>query len=364
MVSTQRTLIGGSPSANEASGHGDPDSPAFTRQYSYEELDQEPRPAYSPTSHGFKYGQEGQDRTGRGQDGQSPGGQHEVKRAKAQAFNYAPGELGSGGVSPPASGKDTSADGAMPETSVDDATTTSGMDTSTEAAVAAAGGKKAKKNKKDKDKKKKSSDKKDKKDKFAEGKTEKLSKEEKALQKAQKKDEKKRKKEEEKNKKKKKSKFGIFGGRRKKEEVVSSSSESSSESSSSGSESDDSVIKETQEGAQPGDLDASLAASERLLQESGILSQADVSNRSYSVGDQTFTGDTNGTSPPGVAGPKVIRTTTKKTTVAQGGELSESIVETREDSATGQFEVNTSHQTKVRPRPQLLIIFCVCVCRL
>ena len=186
--------------------------------------------------------------------------------------------------------------------------------------------KKTKKDKKDKDSKK-------------------LSKEEKAKLKEQKMLEKKAKKaKKEAEKKKKKGKFGIFGGKKKnkKQESSSSSDGSSSDSSSSSSDSDsdDSVIQEAREGAQPGDLDASLAASEKLmLQESGVLSQADVSNRSLTVGDHQATVEEGG--------PKVVRTTTKKTMVAAGGEVSESMVEKVEDVNTGEVNISTMQQTKV-----------------
>ena len=375
LVSTQRTLIGGqsaspgygggqqpgyggqqpgspgyggSPGSHDRNGRS-PDSPPYTRQYSYEELDQEPRRAYSPTSHGFRY--EG-DRQGGGNSdlGAEDGGQ-EVRRSKAQAFNYAPGGLGKAGETSPALHSSSAPEGAggdgggvMPESLVDDGTTTSGMDTSTEVAGVAGLTKKTKKNKKDKDKKKKkATDDKLQKELKDGGK---MTKDEKAMLKAQKKHAKKPTKD---DKKKKKSKFGIFGGRRKKEVSSSSSSDSSDSSSSSDdSESDDSVIQETRVAAQPGDLDASLAASERLMHESGVMSQADVSNRSYSVGDQTLTAQDTNSAVVGGGGPKVVRTTTKKTTLlAQGGELSESTIERTEDGTTGEVEISTHHQTKV-----------------
>ena len=317
LVATQPTYIGQSP-----------DSPPFTRQYSYEELDHEPRRAYSPTGHGFSYdgGKENMD----GSEGNEKQEGH-VKRGKAQAFNYSPGEIGSTGLATSPvikkgnseKGNDSNTNsfsaqssGAMPETSVDEGGV-SGLDTSIDSSGML---------KKQKDKKK--------------GKKDGLTKEERKKLKLQKAAEKKAKKEQ---KKKKKGKFGLFGRKKKQqEETSSSSSDSSTDSdSSSDSESDDSVIQEAREGAQPGDLDASLAESERKMRDSRN-SEVDRSITEYNAA----AGVQGGIDIEGV--PKMLRTTTQKTTVSSGGEVTESSIERHENVNTGEVNVSTSLQTKVR----------------
>lgn len=326
LVDTHRTLIGGGHvnGGGEHRGQGvgnTPDSPPFTRQYSYEELDNEPRRAYSPTSHGFRY--EG-DKSG--DHGSPTEGRVEVKRAKAQAFNYSPGEIGSTGLVVGKKGDSTldstsssvENSGIMQESSVDidevgSPNTSVGVGGTT---------KKKKQGKKDKKNKDRTP----------------LTKEEKAKLKAQKAAEKKAKKEKEK-KKKKGGRFALFGRKKKQQESSSSGSDSSSDSdsSSSDSESDDSVIQEAREGAQPSDLDESLAESERRIRE-GRISEVDRSVTEYKT-------------PGGIQGgidmgdePTVMRTTTKKMMVSTGGEMHERSVEHWENVNTGEVNVSTSQK--------------------
>ncbi|XP_018011090.1 band 4.1-like protein 3 isoform X3 [Hyalella azteca] len=345
---------------------GPPDSPPFTRQYSYEELEHEPRRAYSPTDHGFRY-----DGQGKKSPGDAGPGNAAIKRGKAQAFNYSPGEVNAAvmarkenkqnlGEGAPSGGPETSVDDVMVESA--DAERPQGSSADAVISEGAAADGLLAQSKDGKLKNKKQKDEKSDKNKYRTKDGKKLTKEEKAKLKAQKESEKKAKKE--KDKKKKKSRFGIFGGRKSKKEVSSSSSSSSSASSadsSSDSDSDESVIKEAREEAQPGDLDSSLAASERLMHESGILSQADVSNRSYTVGDHAVPGSvlaarnaganldrtSSGDSSPASSGPKVVRTTTKKTMVASGGEVTESMIQKTEDFNSGDVNISTTRQTKV-----------------
>ncbi|KAK7076690.1 hypothetical protein SK128_000472 [Halocaridina rubra] len=360
LVKTHRTVFQ-DPSTNDPTG-----SPPFTRQYSYEELESEPRRPYSPTSHGFKYDKVGD----KGKQNETDIQAIERRRAQAQAFNYAPGEskmvaetvekrktskgLASepgvvpentlGDLTSSPSGNDSqlsSGDNTLPETSVDDTT----LNTTTDSTGIMAGflgkrGKKEKKDKKDKGEKKK----------------------EKELAKA----EKKRKEKEEKEKKakkdkgKKKGKFGIFGGKDRKVSSSSSSSESSSESSEDDDSSDESVVVETREGNEPRDIDQSMAASERSY-------MADHSDTSLIVnpaasGEPSFTADhsssditVNPAASPSLmaavgedgeasTAPKIIKTTTKKTYVQDEQGVSEDIIQKVEDLGTGEVSLNTQSQ--------------------
>ena len=170
-------------------------------------------------------------------------------------------------------------------------------------------------------------------------------------------------------------KFGIFGGllgkskpQQQKTDEENAKSGSCESISSKDSSSDESVIQEARETAQPQDLDASLAASDQQPRDQSTLLQADVSNRSYSVGDQTLnaTGDgaTSGddtltsealagadTAMMGTGGSPlaagVTRTTTHTASLIRHGEATESSVQAVE-SADGSLLVNTKHQKKVK----------------
>ncbi|XP_068224938.1 band 4.1-like protein 3 isoform X3 [Palaemon carinicauda] len=333
LVKTHRTVFH-DPTANDPAG-----SPPFTRQYSYEELDSEPRRPYSPTTHGFTYDKSGGDGNQSSNDPQSV----EIRRAQAKAFNYAPGEdqkvvetaekrktgkqgveedivaatnqrqlaAGSPGsesqLSSPSNesklsspGKESllsSPENALPETSVDDTTFNTSAD-STGIMAGFLSGRKGKKDKKAADKKKDKDAEKEraklekKKDKEKKGKDKKDKDKDKKLKGKDKKDKDKDKKEKVKDKKekekgKKKGKFGIFGGRDRKSSTSSSSSSSSSDSSSSDSSddsSDESVIIETREGNEPKDIDESLIASDRSY-------MADHSNTSLIVNPAATTSD-------------------------------------------------------------------------
>ncbi|XP_042868000.1 band 4.1-like protein 3 isoform X7 [Penaeus japonicus] len=365
LVKTHRTVFQ-NPSATEAAGS--PGSPPFTRQYSYEELETEPRRPYSPTGHGFKY---------EGAAGENQGDINdpmvvEKRRAQAQAFNYAPGEdskvvetaekrktsqlehsPGSGaregdeGLSSP--------DTTLPETSVDE----SMLNTSADSTGIMAGFLAGKKGKKDKDK--------DKKDKKGKDKKEKDKGKEKEKSKDKGKDKDKDKKaaaKQEKDKKekgKKKGRFGIFGGRDRKASTSSSSSSSDSSSDSSDDSSDESVVIENREGTEPRDIDASMVASDRSY-------AADHSNTSLIVNpaatsEPSFTADHSASelmvdpsaqaSVEGAGGdldsasstaPKIVKTTTKKTFVQDAEGVSEDIVQRVEDLGTGEVELNTQSQ--------------------
>ena len=132
----------------------------------------------------------------------------------------------------------------------------------------------------------------------------------------------------------------------------------------------------------------SLATSDMKDLEATILSQADMSNRSYAVGDQTINasgdrtlnasgdrtlnasgtgsngfdtsgealelgggnpsrvgGDVSGVGGEGVSMMK--RTTTKNTTSSVGGQLSEHTVQAVENVGTGEVEVNTTFKKQV-----------------
>jgi len=340
---------GGRASTNKAPGS--PDSPPYTRQYSYEELDKEPRRTYSPTSHGFSY-------EGGKQDGSQEASGGQVRRGHAQAFNYAPEgldlkakekELGSEASSPgPVYRKQDIDAGLMPESAVGEGSS-SALDTSTEvsAAVAAGKGTPKKDKKADKDKSGKS----DKKGKKSADKAAKRTSGAKEEAKA-------------KNMRKK---FGIFGGllgkpkqQKQKPDEQGSHSGSNESISSKDSSSDDSVIQEARETAQPQDLDASLAASDRLPRDQSTLLQADVSNRSYSVADQTLnasditpadntlteepeTGLTGLATPPAALG--MTRTTTHTSSHTRRGEATEQRVHAVE-GADGSLTVSTTQQKK------------------
>ncbi|XP_066989519.1 protein 4.1 homolog isoform X18 [Macrobrachium rosenbergii] len=395
LVKTHRTVFH-DPTANDPTG-----SPPFTRQYSYEELESEPRRPYSPTTHGFTYDKSGGDGSQLNNDPQSV----EIRRAQAHAFNYAPGEdqkvaetaekrkttkVGAeeGIVAATnqrkleaASGNESqlsSPDNTLPETSVDDTTINTSAD-STGLIAGFLGGRKGKKDKekkagdkkkdadkekakleKKKDKDKKGKDKKDKDNKLK-GK-DKKEKDKKEKDK-DKKDKGKDKKDKAKEKGKKKGKFGIFGGRDRKSSTSSSSSSSSSSSESSSSDSsddssDESVVIETREGNEPKDIDESLIASDRSY-------MADHSNTSLIVNPAVTTSDISYTAdhsssditvnPSVVASaqeneneastvPKIIKTTTKKTFVQDAEGVSEDIIQKVEDLGTGEVSLNTQSQ--------------------
>ncbi|XP_063607279.1 protein 4.1 homolog isoform X6 [Penaeus indicus] len=367
LVKTHRTVFQ-NPSATEAAGS--PGSPPFTRQYSYEELETEPRRPYSPTGHGFKY----EGRSGEGQDEVNDPMVVEKRRGQAQAFNYAPGEdskvaetaekrktsqldqsPGSGameedrGLSSP--------DTTLPETSVDE----SMLNTSADSTGIMAGFLAGKKGKKEKDKNKKDKKGKDKQDKDK-GKDKDKSKD-KGKDKDKDKDKKAAAKQEKdkKEKGKKKGRFGIFGGRDRKASTSSSSSSSDSSSDSSDDSSDESVVVENREGTEPKDIDSSMVASDRSY-------AADHSNTSLIVNpaatsEPSFTADHSAselvvdpsaqatlesaggelTSASSTA-PKIVKTTTKKTFVQDAEGVSEDIVQRVEDLGTGEVELNTQSQ--------------------
>lgn len=364
LVKTHRTVFQ-DPSAKDPAG-----SPPFTRQYSYEELESEPRRPYSPTGHGFKYDKAGEDGMQSAGDEQAI----EKRRAQAQAFNYAPGEdkkvaetaekrktsrletnegeivaavkkqseLSSAG--PGNDSQLSSPDNTLPETSVDDTTLNTSAD-STGIMAGFLSGKKGKKDKKEKEKKIK----------------EKKKEKEKEKDKGKAKGGKKNKEKKEKDKGKKKSRFGIFGGRDRKSSTSSSSSDSSSDSSDDSS--DDSVIIENREGNEPKDIDRDLAASDRSY-------MADHSNSSLIVNpaassEPSFTADhsasditVNVAASPSFAAesaqengaeasstvPKIIKTTTKKTFVQDAEGVSEDIIQKVEDLGTGEVALNTQSQ--------------------
>ncbi|XP_064091700.1 band 4.1-like protein 3 isoform X14 [Macrobrachium nipponense] len=399
LVKTHRTVFH-DPAANDPTG-----SPPFTRQYSYEELESEPRRPYSPTTHGFTYDKSGGDGSQLNNDPHSI----EIRRAQAHAFNYAPGEdqkvaetaekrktskLGAEEdivaatnqrkLEAAASGNESqlsSPDNTLPETSVDDTTINTSAD-STGLIAGFLGGRKGKKDKdkkagdkkkdadkekakleKKKDKDKKGKDKKDKDNKLKGKEKKDKDKDKKEGKDKDKKDKGKDKKDKAKDKGKKKGKFGIFGGRDRKSSTSSSSSSSSSSSDSSSSDSsddssDESVVIETREGNEPRDIDESLIASDRSY-------MADHSNTSLIVNPAVTTSDISYTAdhsssditvnPSIVASvqeneneastvPKIIKTTTKKTFVQDAEGVSEDIIQKVEDLGTGEVSLNTQSQ--------------------
>ncbi|XP_069995287.1 band 4.1-like protein 3 isoform X17 [Penaeus vannamei] len=367
LVKTHRTVFQ-NPSATEAAGS--PGSPPFTRQYSYEELETEPRRPYSPTGHGFKY--EGGAAEGQG-DANDPM-VVEKRRGQAQAFNYAPGEdskvaetaekrktsqldqsPGSGameddrGLSSP--------DTTLPETSVDE----SMLNTSADSTGIMAGFLAGKKGKKDKDKDKKDKKGKDKKDKDK-GKDKEKSKD-KGKDKDKDKDKKAAAKQEKdkKEKGKKKGRFGIFGGRDRKASTSSSSSSSDSSSDSSDDSSDESVVVENREGTEPKDIDSSMVASDRSYaadhsNTSLIVNPAATSEPSFTAdhsaselmvdpsAQATLEGAGGELTSASSTAPKIVKTTTKKTFVQDAEGVSEDIVQRVEDLGTGEVELNTQSQ--------------------
>lgn len=366
LVKTHRTVFQ-DPSANDPSA-----SPPFTRQYSYEELESEPRRPYSPTSHGFKYDKSGEEGTQAGGDDKSM----EIKRAQAQAFNYAPGEgqkvaetaekrktgkfpanedeivseNNASRLASSPSGDDSqlsSPDTTLPETSVDDTT----LNTTTDSTGIMAGflsGKKGKKDKKEKDKKKDKE----------KAKAEKKKKEKEEKEKKEKEKEKGKK---EKDKGKKKGRFGIFGSRDRKSSTSSSSSSSESSSDSSDDGSVESVVIETREGNEPKDIDESMAASERSYvadhsDTSLIVNPAASSEPSFTADHSSSDITVNPAASPSLTAaiqennveastvPKIIKTTTKKTFVQDAEGVSEDIIQKVEDLGTGEVSLNTQSQ--------------------
>ena len=349
LVKTQRTVFSShSPSGDEAT------SPPFTRRYSYEELDSEPRRTYSPSSHGFKY-EDGQNQTGENDDSQKGSESVEVRRAHAQAFNYAPGEeetvhnvhkKKSTAASPPSS--PSSPDTTLPETSVDD----SRLNTSADSTGIAAGFgllRKGKKDKKDKDGDK---DKKSKKKKKSSG-DDSASSPEKGDKGKKSAD----------GKAKKKGRFQLFsGGKKQKKRHDSTSSSSSSDSSSSDSDSDDSVVKEGRHTAQPKDVDHLLQASDASFMAdrsdaSTLVHPAETTAELSSLATENTPAETTAEESSYVAdrsnsdvtvnaaldgtsdAPKIVKTTTKKTFVQDDEGVSQDLVQKIEDVSSGTLQV-------------------------
>ena len=363
-MKTHRTVFGDPENDGDTST-----SPPFTRRYSYEELDHEPRRTYSPSNHGFKYEQANDE----SRSGLESPLSAEKRRAHAQAFNYAPGEgekvvevaekkkmSGRLSASPPGANSSLSSpDNTLPETSVDDShlnvtVDESHLNTSADSTGIITAFGFGKKNKKDKKTSKK--DKKNKESKIPVPTSDKKGKDGKKSSKEQVKspgggsgD---------KDKSKKKGKFGIFGKKDKESGNTkgkgkggsSSSSSSSSSDSDSDSDSDESVIKEVREGTEPKDVDDILAQSDASF-------AADHSNASMLVNmtahnnDPSFTADHSASDivvNPAIRdsleeGPKIVKTTTKKTYVQDDGGVTEGFVSHVEDMSSGTVQVESEN---------------------
>ncbi|RXG55391.1 Band 4.1-like protein 1 [Armadillidium vulgare] len=354
IVKTSRAVF--TPEAPE-DGSG---SPPFVKRYSFEELDREPgKGTYSPTSHGFSYEKPSPEREN-AEGTHGSGGAGGIRRGHANAFNYAPGEedklskraKDNDGAEYIMSAKDKekkaaslsaspshetgdrdlhSPDTTLPETSVDES---GHLDASTDSAglSAASGivgtpskgkGKKDKKKKKGKEEKspKDKSVEKDKKSKSP------LKKLKEGKKNAKKEDKKGGKDSKDGSKdKKKKGKFSFFGGGKKGKGAVTSSSGSSSSSSSSSSESDsdsdESVVRENKAGMEPGDIDTKISASGNTPESIMATLDEDASE----------------------VGPKIVKTTTKKTFVQDDEGVSESYLQQVEDVSKGQVSLESQTQ--------------------
>jgi len=352
LIKTHRTVF--ADPAQQAPG-----SPPFTKTYSYEDLDHEPKRPYSPTNHGFSYDKKGS---------QSPDSDDlqniEIRKSHAKAFNYAPGEdnavaeaekrrtarlegevLGNtdkdtSGEDP--QGTDSSVAGALPETSVDESFVDTSADSSgmNSSGVSLLGkGKKGKKDKEKNKEKEKEKAKKEKEKKEKEKEKEKIKKE-------------KEKNKKEKDKGKKKGKFGLFNKRDRKPSTSSSSSSSSSDSDSNfGSR--ESVVIENRAGAEPSDIDVTIAQSEKSFAADHSSSTLMVNPAAVAASEPSFTADHSSsdiTVNPAACGltedlnngaPKIIKTTTKKTFVQDQEGISEDTIQHTEDLSTGEFNVAT-----------------------
>ncbi|CAL4116142.1 unnamed protein product [Meganyctiphanes norvegica] len=349
LVKTHRTVFA-DPSQQSQQAPG---SPPFTKTYSYEELDREPKRPYSPTSHGFSY-----DTKGNLSPDLDDLQNIEIRKSHAQAFNYAPGEdnavveaekrrtarlegavlgnAGKGTSDGASQGADSSVAGTLPETSVDESLVDTSADSSgrNSSGLGASLLGKVKKGKKDKEKTKEK---------------------EKEKEKAKKKKEKEKNKKE-KDKGKKKGKFGLFSKRDRKPSTSSSSSSSSS-SESSDSESNlgsrESVVIENREGAEPSDIDTTIGQSERSYAADHSSSTLMVNPGAMAASEPSFTAEysssditvkpTEGLTEDLINGaaPKIIKTTTKKTYVQDQEGISEDTIHHTEDLTTGEVNVAT-----------------------
>ena len=123
--------------------------------------------------------------------------------------------------------------------------------------------------------------------------------------------------------KKGKKKFSLFGKKSRKD-LPSSDSSSSSSDSSSESDSDESVVKEVREGAQPIDIDASMSAADRSAESTLINPALEESSGAESSIISPLRENNS-------FGPKIVKTTTKKTFVQDSQGVTESFAQQVED---------------------------------